>query len=251
VAPRLDRERRGKRRAVSRMKDRSIHLALVDAGFEHLGKGLLRGGAVYEEVYKASWSTEEVEHFIYVSDHRGDLTDPKHEGQVFASFGIRNAAAEEFSCNAIHAYGGEVLKLFKCGEATSCAMRFGFERMDPVGWPIRSRGPPRDAIPEWFRVFITEHLAPTVGHVRTLPDLLGLLIADMSHFPWVSSNGAIRAAQIVALARQTGLGGDHVRAILEPRRQHIAQGGDKRSEVRANPTAYVDKLLDEWDRASK
>jgi hypothetical protein len=229
------------------MKDRSVHLAFVDAGFEHVGKGLPRN----EEVYKASWSTEEVEHFIYVWDHRGDLTDPKHQDMVFASFGMKNAAAEDFSCKAIHAYGGDVLKLFKCGEATSCAMRFSFDRIAPVGWPIRSRGLSPNEIPERFRLFITDHLVPTVGHVRTLRDLLGLLIADMPHCPWASSNGAIRAAQIIALARQMGLGGDHVRTMLEPRMRHIAQGGDRRSGVRANPAAYLDKLLDEWDGISK
>jgi len=233
------------------MKDHCIQLALVDAGFEHVGEGLPRGEAVHEEVYKAPWSTEEVEHFIYVSDHRGDLTEPKLRDLVWASFGMKNAAAEDFSCKAIHAYGGDVLKLFRCGEATSCAIRFAFDRVEPVGWPIRSHGLSANEIRERFRVFITQHLAPTVGHVRTLRDLLGLLIADMSHCPWAGSNGAIRAAQIVALARQMGLGGDHVRTMLELRMQHIAQGGDKRSEIRANPTAYLEKLLDEWDGTSK
>jgi hypothetical protein len=89
VARSLDCERRGKRRAVSRMKDHSIQLALVDAGFEHVGEGLPRGEAVHEEVYKAPWSTEEVEHFIYVSDHRGDLTEPKLRDLVWASFGMK------------------------------------------------------------------------------------------------------------------------------------------------------------------
>jgi hypothetical protein len=73
-----------------------------------------------------------------------------------------------------------------------------------------------------------------------------LLAADMSYCPWAASNGAIRAAQIVALASQIGLGSTHIRTMLELRKPLIANGVSKISEMRANPTAYLDRLLEDW-----
>jgi hypothetical protein len=207
-----------------------IEAVLFDVGYERLGEG----------VYKALWSTIEVEHFLYVS------SDPKGRGIVSGDFGIRNDVAEAFSCNAIHAYGGEIFKLFKCAEPTTCAMRFSFGRLEPRGWPIRRAIFSGKEVGERFLTLVTEHLIPTVGHVGTLADLLALLVADMSYCPWLGTNGAIRAAQVVALAGQIGLGAAHIHAMLESRMLLIAHGGSKMSEVRTNPTAYLDRLFEDW-----
>jgi hypothetical protein len=207
-----------------------IEAVLFDVGYERLGKG----------VYKACWSTNEVEHFLYVS------RDPNRSDVVSGEFGIRNRVAEAFGCNAIHAYGGEIFKLFKCGEPTTCAMNFSFGRLEPRGWPIRCASFSGKEVGERFLTLITEHLIPTVGHIATLADLLAVLVADMSYCPWSGSNGAVRAAQIVALAGQIGLGAAHVRAMLESRMRLIAHGGSKTSELRTNPTSYLDRLFEDW-----
>jgi hypothetical protein len=217
-----------------------VNPALRDAGYECVDKG----------VYRALWSTVEVEHFIYVFGNPRSFDDPKRTDTVSGDFGIRNSVAEAFSCNAIHTYGGEIFNLFKCAEPTSCAMRFSFGRLEPSGWPILRPLLSGKELGERFRAFVAEHLIPTIGRVTTLGDLLALLAAEMSHCPWSASNDAIRAAQIVALARQIGLGANHIRAMLEPRMSLIAHGGSKTSEVRANPTAYIDRLLDDWAAGS-
>jgi hypothetical protein len=136
--------------------------------------------------------------------------------------------------------------LFKCAEPTTCAMRFSFGRLEPRGWPIRRASFSGKEVGERFLTLVTEHLIPTVGHVATLADLLALLVADMSYCPWLGTNGAIRAAQVVALAGQIGLGAAHIHAMLESRMLLIAHGGSKMSEVRTNPTAYLDRLFEDW-----
>jgi len=82
--------------------------------------------------------------------------------------------------------------------------------------------------------------------VNNLDEFLELLVADKSYYPWPGSNGAIRAAQVVAVAGQIGLKEDFVRTMLEPRLQLIAAGLSKTSEMRANPKAYVERILDDW-----
>jgi hypothetical protein len=91
---------------------------------------------------------------------------------------------------------------------------------------------------------------PTVGKITTLETFLSLLIADMACCPWAGSNGAIRAAQIVALGGQIGLNAGDIRGMLESRKTLIAHGISKSSEMRAAPAAYIDRILDDWTAGS-
>jgi hypothetical protein len=213
--------------AISTKVDSIAAPALRDAGYEYI-----QGG-----IYKALWSTTEVEHFIYIRELE------KSPGHIHADFGIRNVKAEVFSCNTIHAYGGEIFSLFKCSEPTSCAMRFGVGRLEPTSWPMSLHA---EGVSRNLKESINSHLIPAIKHVVSLCDLLGLLAANMDHCPWSQSNGAIRAAQIVGLAGQLGLDHKIVRGILEPRISFIARGGSKVSAVRSDPAGYVDKILSDW-----
>jgi hypothetical protein len=131
-------------------------------------------------------------------------------------------------------------------------MRVSFARLEPSGWPVHLPDFSGGELGKHFHDFITERLVPTIGHVTTVDKLLSLLTADTSYYPWLGSNGAIRAAQIVALAGQIGLDAAHiVRGAVESRKSLIAHGGSKTSEIRANPTAYIDKILDDWDGRSQ
>jgi hypothetical protein len=195
----------------SKFLETSARPILVDLGYEYLDEG----------VYKALWSTVEVEHFIYLFE------EPKTKARFVGDFGIRNSVSEAFSCNAIHTYGGHLLQLFKCGEPTSCSMRFSFARLEPADWPIPFPCFSGKELGQHLHDFIAKHLIPTIGHVTTLQDFFSLLAADMTYCPWVASNGAIRAAQIVALAAQTGIDCDLVRGILETRKSFIAHGVSK------------------------
>jgi hypothetical protein len=227
---------------VSETIDKHIDQVLVDTGFKRAQKYPIDTGfkRVQQYVYKAPWSTQEIGHFVYLGEGL------KRTDVLVGNFGIRNDLAEIFSCNAIHTYGGELFKSFKCAEPASCMIRFDFSRIEPARWPMLVSSLSESEVGECVRDFIRERLIPTVGQTTTLGKFLSLLTSDTSCCPWLASNGAIRAAQIAALAGQIGLGADHVRGLLEPRKSLIAHGVSKTSEMRANPTAYVDRILDDW-----
>jgi hypothetical protein len=213
----------------------SIDPALVEAGYARLQEG----------IYRAVWSTTEVEHLLYV------FPDYKWKDLLTGDFGVKNRIAENFSCNAIRTYGGELFKTFRCGESDSCTMRFSFGMLEPSAWPIRFSAIPhselgRSELGGHFRNFIRERLVPAVGHVTTLRHFFSLLTGDAACFPWIRTNGAIRAAQIVALAGQIGLDADHVRSVLEVYKPLIARGLPRISEMRADPAGYINRILEDW-----
>jgi hypothetical protein len=79
----------------------SADLVLTDAGYKRIDPRKPRddypGLDVF--IYKALWSTSEVEHFIYFSQN------PKQKTVVMGQFGIRNPEVEAFGITAIRKYG--------------------------------------------------------------------------------------------------------------------------------------------------
>jgi hypothetical protein len=195
---------------------------------------------VQNDVYRAQWSNDEVEQFLYINK------DLKHGNTLVGRFGVRNDVAEIFSCNAIRTYGGNNFKLFKCGEQVGCTMSFSCYQIDPGHWPIHLSNLSESQIGKLLCDLINDHLVPTIGQITTLEKFLSLLISDNSYCPWVATNGAIRAAQIVALAGQIGLDWDHIRRLFEPRLALIARGIAPGTEMRSSPAVYIDRIRDDW-----
>ena len=215
----------------SKVMKRLVTQALFDAGYVHLGEG----------VHKAALGSLDVEHFIYILD------DLKREYVISGEIGIRNDSAEVFSCNAIRRYGGLLFQQFKCGEPCSCMMRVYFEGLDNSGWPVHLHDIAEEPLRDFLQDFFARRVASTIGLVKDLEKFLEFLVADEPYFPWPGSNAAIRAAQVVAVAREIGLSADFIHAMLEPRMRLIAAGLSKTSEMRANPKAYVDRILEDWE----
>ena len=146
-------------------------------------------------------------------------------------------------------FTGMVARFFNISNAASprlvqCAFNLG-------SWTVRSGlfMPPalmRSYCEALSRIFFARQVVPTIGQLNSLDDFLELLVADKLYFPWSGSNGAIRATQVVAIAGQIGLNDDFVRAMLEPRLKLIAAGLSKTSEMRADPKAYVERILEDW-----
>src|SRR5437879_5322045 len=120
-------------------------------------------------VYKAVWSTDDVEHFVYLSENK------KITLVLSADFGMRNPEAEAFSVRSIRTYGGELFKVWEHTETTSCAMRFSFGRLQPENWPIQVRNFSSLQIARQLSAFIADRLLPVVKHINTLEKLLALL----------------------------------------------------------------------------
>ena len=112
----------------------SADLALGEAGYERIGDYRRNDDNLGSNllIYKWLWGTLEVEHFIYFSEH------PKERGKIVGHFGIKNQRAEDFSVQAIRAYGGPFFSAMWYDQKTSCAMRFslGRPRNDPL-WEVR------------------------------------------------------------------------------------------------------------------
>src|SRR5262249_53758297 len=93
-------------------------------------------------------------------------------------------------------------------------------------------------------------LVPTIGRVTTLQDFLSLLATNSVNCPWYATNGAIRAAQIVAVARQIGLDTDHILSVLESRKEFIANGGTRASRIASDPDGFAVQMLDDGTAGS-
>jgi hypothetical protein len=193
-----------------------------------------------ECTYCAPWSNSAISHFLYI------FMGPRGQNVLQGSFGIRNEISEVFSCNCIRAHGGEVFATFKDRPPTSCTMRFSLTRLEPAHWPISLGDITDEQLAKVLRELIKERLVPALASITTLERLLSVLAADMPCCPWLGTNGAIRAAQIVALAGQIGLDGNQTRSLLEPRKQLISGGMSPSSESRNNPTIYIDQIFADW-----
>lgn len=191
-------------------------------------------------IYKATWSSEEVEHFVYLEDAA------KQNSLVTAYFGIRNPIAESFAVKCIRVYGGELIfDSLAYDPSTSCAMRFWFGRLMPEWpqWSLSLLTLPNRELESKTEGFIGRYLLPTVQSVTHFGELFRILVEDREPWPWFASNGAIRAAQIVALGKMTGLDNEQIIGILEPRMQWISRGFMQSSAARNDPMTYIRNIL--------
>lgn len=150
-------------------------------------------------VFRAEWSTDEVEHFLYF-----DVYD---SNWMQGWFGMRNAKAEAFSRRCIKEYGGRTYTTVSGDIGNDCLCNFslgrlfGWNRRESLFVDISNLDRLSDAIREDVRL----RLLPLIRGVLTLNDLLRVLLYDFDNFPTWSSNTAIRAAQIIAIVKMMGL----------------------------------------------
>jgi hypothetical protein len=199
-----------------------------------------------KNVYRASWSTAEVEHFLYFgTDSRRYFT---------AEFGLRNPEAEEFGIEAIAKYGHPNFQLWQREQnsATECSMTFGFAGLNEISresWP-RVRLPMIDGhdLAMMVASFVRQNLLPIIETITDLETYLAFLLTDRKPNPWLTSkNLMIRAAQVVAVSAQLGRSDADIRELLRPydrliekRMHHIA------INTMTGIDMYVDKLLSDW-----
>jgi hypothetical protein len=217
--------------------DKLMRRELAAIGYDRLRK----------YIYRASWSTAAVEHFLYFGK------DPR---QYFtAKFGLRNPDAQQFGIESIVKYGHRNFGLLRkepeflkeLDVATECSMIFSFGRLD--SWP-------RVRLPEisghdlaiLTSGFIRQGLLPIIANITDLQTYLAFLLADRDPNRWLASlNLMIRAAQVVAVSTQLGCSKAETKEFLRPHADLIE--GEMRHIANDMVTGfdmYVDKLLSDW-----
>jgi hypothetical protein len=204
-----------------------IKEALSDIGYRRLKRF----------VYKATWSTHAVEHFLYFSLYG------KPKEYLTADFGLRNEQAQAFGFKSVRAYGGELYQLARHDVRTHCAMIFSLGRL--ALWKPRSSlylpSLSEIGLAEKIKVDVQNKLFPIIRSITEARSLLAFLNTDVEPNLWIYSNGAIRAAMIVSLARKCGMDAEQIRILLEPQIKRVAAqlGGT------FSPTAYLEKIIED------
>jgi hypothetical protein len=189
-------------------KDTLLASAMGEVGFRRVGR----------YIYRADWSTIDVEHFVFFSPY-GTPID-----YLAADFGVRNQRAQTFALEEIRIYGGNVYQLMETNQETNCPMRFSLGRV--ASWGIRSSlkisSMSDRALAAKIKEDIEARLFPIVQQVAGIDRLLSFLMEDRESHSWVQCNGAIRAAMIIDLGVRQGISEAELQSMLEPYYRRIA-----------------------------
>lgn len=224
-----DREKFGPKRSNLHVLDKlSLTAAMADVGYEYLKR----------HVYRAEWSTPEVEHFIYFQ-----LYGTPRE-YLAADFGIRNKEAESFAIRSIQAYGGDIYRLLRHDDRSDCSMRFSLGQL--ASWGVRSSlkisAMSGVVLAEKVGHDIEQQLFPIIRDVTDLDRLLSLLLVDAEPYPWIRCNGAMRAAMIVNLSRRLGMQPRKIHTLLKSHHKRIATNLFRASD--RDPSSYVERIIE-------
>jgi hypothetical protein len=160
-----------------------------------------------------------------------------------ADFGLKNREAEMFAIGEIKKYGGVSYHVLRYDERIDTFMRFSLGTL--ASWGLRESitisAMTEAELAKKIRSDIDGKLLPIIRGVRTLKDLLSVLLLDVEPFPWVRCNGAIRAGEVVNLARRLGKNPSEIRTLLKPVTKWIRV--DLAKSPDPDPDSYVEKLI--------
>jgi hypothetical protein len=204
-------------------------------------------------LFKASWSSNEVEHFIYLG------SDIKHHKYLVGKFGMRSPIAEKFSIESMVAHGHPNFGLTleerarwndsKC----ACALTYEFQRFDRA----RKKVEPRIFLPNaepaymasFISSFVSDQLLPVIQHITNSDAFLRFLIRDVEPCRWFCASPAIRAAQIVAVGSKLGADKYQIRHWLEPYERLITNNlCISLSDPKSCVDWYVDRVAADWTK---
>jgi hypothetical protein len=209
--------------------ERSMASGLAELGYLRLKK----------QVYRASWSSTDVEHFLFLSLYGG--------GNYFTcEFGLRNSAAERFAVDCLRLFAGPVFRDVRFDPRFDCRMRFSLGAL--AAWPSRSSllitAMSDAALTDKMKSDIKDLLFPVVRSVLSAEDLFSFLMRDDESSRWLKVSGAVRAAKIVYLGRQLGIRTIELEAMLQPFMQEIgANIGRDPTEDWVSPAVFLSEVL--------
>ena len=194
---------------------------------------------VDRHIYRADWSSEDVEHFIYFSLY-GTPND-----YLAADFGLRNQRAQTFAQDEIRRYGGPVYQLMKMNKKAHCSMNFPLGSLASWGprSSLRISSMSNQALVMKIIEDIKTRLLPLIRNVTSIDHLSSFLCQNAESHAWLRSNGAIRAGMIIELMLRTGISVIELEIMLEPYHDRIASNLLDAQDP--DPSAYVKKVIDD------
>jgi hypothetical protein len=187
--------------------------------------------------YKASWSSIDVEHFLFASLYGG--------GNYFrCEFGIRNPGAEQFGLECLKLFGGPLFHDVRFDPRYGCS-RFPLGKWAGwSGWSLTISALSEAAFADKVKGDIEHLLFPVIRSILSPADLFSLLIKDVEPCRWIMGNGATRAAEVVYLGRRLGVTTSELRSMLQPYLTliggSIARGGTGKMQ---SSSAFLEKVL--------
>lgn len=200
----------------------SIGVALSESGYAEVGRG----------VYRASWSSTEVEHFLYLDFSR-------KRGHISARYGARNLEAEVFAVDAMRACGGPHYMALETKRGFECLLKWPVGTVASWGplWGLSIFDKTSLELADKVRAALQNAVLPRLKPIGSLSSLATFLIDDDEHCRWQYVNGAIRAALIVHSGIRSGLSSEQLRQALHPFHRYISR------EVKLSPDHFVDWLV--------
>jgi hypothetical protein len=214
--------------------EKSLTPSLEDLGYRRLKR----------LTYKASWSSTDVEHFLFFLLYdRGN--------SVTCWFGVRNAAAEQFAVECLKLFGGPLFHDVRFDHRYDCHMQFSLGMW--AGWGIPSSLKLSDmseaALVGKVSGDIRDTLFPVIRPVLSVADLFVLLLKDEEPCRWGRVSGTMRGAMIVFLGRRLGIERREIETMLQPYLKDIgAHMGYTTMQRPLSPSAFLTKVLDHADQ---
>jgi hypothetical protein len=145
----------------------------------------------------------------------------------YAEISLRHMPAEHYAWQAARKFGGKVFEVLPAPSVTSASMRtLGAQFVSREReLELAQRQLQADEALALFEELLAHHVTPFAARVTTRAAMCEVLLSGDKPFPWFMTNGLLRAAQIVHLAWETGLGMAQTRALLESRENDVRSGG--------------------------
>jgi hypothetical protein len=175
---------------------------------------------VTSRAFRAPWSTEHVEHYLYwkFAFQGTSLT---------FGFGLRNLISEEYARDCACLYGGlERRMLQKAFANHRCYMSQFLARVttDARQLLILFRCLSESEFRSMVTDIVQERVRPALSSITSLKALSAILISRDDRCPWYAVNGAIRAAKIVKLGRMLGTTPHDIEMSLAGHEDDIQRG---------------------------
>jgi hypothetical protein len=170
--------------------------------------------------FRAPWSTEQVEHYLYWK--------PSFQGTSLSfDFGLRNIVSEAYARDCACLYGGlERRRLQRAFADHRCYMTQFLARLTPdarqmiIGYRRMSEAELRSTVTD----IVQARVRPALSSITSLEALRAFLVSGDDRCPWWATSGVIRAAKIVKLGRMLGTAPHDIETSLAGREDDIQRG---------------------------